>query len=266
MLLGPGGRIKCSIAKSHRCNLLQPSPRVSTMARDRPNRYTVITVVCICEFNNFRYIIPNMRYSRQVAREGSSAIEELAVPQGTELFGADQAPRGLYLLRSGHVRLLGVDQVILDNLNPGSVFGEKALLGHPVLKRQTAVAVSGAKITLFKKAGLKLQLQNDPYLATRTMKALGLRLDGYEQVIRDFVRERAERRLAYLLLRIAPRRHGWVKIPFPLTNPDLSNMVGTSRWRISNLLNQFQKLGLLRRQPDLWINREALRKYLKTRQ
>ena len=38
---------------------------------------------------------------------------------------------------------------------------------------------------------LKLQMQEDPYFATRTIKALGLRLDGYEQVIRDFVRERA---------------------------------------------------------------------------
>lgn len=207
-----------------------------------------------------------MRQPQRSVRRGSIAVEKLSVPQGTELFGADQAPRGLYLLRSGHVRLLGLDEVILDNLNPGSVFGEKALMGHPVLKRQTALAVSAAKITLFKKAGLKQHMRDDSYFATRTIRALGLRLDSYEQVIRDLVKEGAGRRLAYLLLRLAPSRHGWVKIPFPLTNPDLSNMVGTSRWRISNLLNQFQKRGLLRRQPDLWIQREALRKYLKKHQ
>jgi CRP-like cAMP-binding protein len=207
-----------------------------------------------------------MRQPQRRVRGGPSAVEELAVPQGAELFGADQAPRGLYLLRSGHVRLLGVDEVILDNLSPGSVFGEKALLAHPVLKRQTALAVSAAKITLFRKAGLKQHMRDDSYFATRMIRGLGLRLDSYEQVIRDFVKEGAGRRLAYLLLRLAASGHGWVKIPFPLTNPDLSNMVGTSRWRISNLLNQFQKRGLLRRQPDIWIQREALRKYLKKHQ
>jgi CRP-like cAMP-binding protein len=206
-----------------------------------------------------------MRHSDRVEGRGQNAGEDLAVPNGAELFGGNQAPLGLYLLRSGHIRLLGVDGVILDNLSPGAVFGEKALLGRPVLKRQTAVAVSAVKITLFRKAGLKLQMQDDLYFAIRMMKALGLRLDGYEQVIRDLVREPAEQRLAHLLLRIAPSRPGWVRIPFPLTNPDLSNMVGTSRWRISNLLNGFQKRGLLRRQPDFWIQRAALRKYLKER-
>jgi CRP-like cAMP-binding protein len=202
-------------------------------------------------------------FSDRIAVRGPSAVEELAVPQGTELFGVSHAPKGLYWLRSGHVRLFGTDDVVLDNLNPGSVFGEKSFLGHPVLKRQTAVAISAAKITLFKKARLAPQMQNDPHFATRMLKALSLRLDGYERVIRDFVREPAERRLAYLLLRIAPSRPGWVRIPFPLTNPDLSNMMGTSRWRVSHLLNQFQKQGLLRRQPGLWIQRAALRKYLK---
>jgi CRP/FNR family cyclic AMP-dependent transcriptional regulator len=204
-----------------------------------------------------------MRLPDRIAEHGPNAVEELAVPQGTELFGVGQAPRGLYWLRSGHVRLFGADDVVLDNLNPGSVFGEKSLLGHPVRKRQTAVAISAARITLFKKARLQPQMLNDPHFAIRMLKALGLRLDGYEQVIRDLVREPAERRVAYLLLRIAPSRPGWVRIPYPLTNPDLSNMVGTSRWRVSHLLNQFQKQGLLRRQEGLWIQRAALRKYLK---
>jgi CRP-like cAMP-binding protein len=179
------------------------------------------------------------------------------------LFGADRAPGGLYLLRSGHVRLFGADDVILDHLNPGCVFGEKALLGHPALKRQTAVAVSPLKVTVFRKTALERQMQDDPHFATRALKALGRRLDRYEQVIREFVREPADRRLAFMLLRLAPSRPGWVRIPFPLNNPELSKMVGTSRWRISHLLNRFQALGLLRRRPGLWIQREALRKYLK---
>ncbi len=179
------------------------------------------------------------------------------------MFGAHRAPGGLYLLRSGHVRLIGADEIILDHLNPGSVFGEKAFLGRPALKRQTAIAASPVKITLFKKTGLQRQMQRDPHFATRTLKALGRRLDRYEQIIREFVREPADRRLAYMLLRMAPRRPGWVRIPFPLNNPELSRMVGTSRWRISHLLNRFQALGLIRRRPGLWIHREALRKYLK---
>ena len=179
------------------------------------------------------------------------------------MFGAHRAPGGLYLLRSGHIRLFGADEIILDHLNPGSVFGEKAFLGRPALKRQTAVAVSPVKITVFKKTALERLMQDDPHFATRTLKALSRRLDRYEQIIREFVREPADRRLAYMLLRIAPSRPGWVRIPFPLNNAELSKMVGTSRWLISRLLNRFQVLGLIRRRPGLWIQREALRKYLK---
>jgi len=187
--------------------------------------------------------------SNRISGRCPIAVEELSVPQGTELFGADRAPAGLYLLRSGHVRLFGADETILDHLNPGAFFGEKAFLGRPALKRQTAVAVSPVKITVYKKTALQRQMQDDPHFATRTLKALGRRLDRYEQVIREFVREPADRRLAYMLLRVAPSRPGWVQIPFPLSNPELSKMAGTSRWRISHLLNCFQTLGLLRRRP-----------------
>jgi CRP-like cAMP-binding protein len=204
-----------------------------------------------------------MLRSDRTARHGASAVEDLAVPMGTELFGADRAPGGLYLLRSGHVRLSGVNEVVLDYLNPGSVFGEKILLGHPVVKRQTALTVSAVKVTIIKKAALARKMQDDPYFATRILKALSRRLERYEQAIRDFVEEPAKRRLAYLLLRIGPSRTGWVRIPLPFTNPELSKMVGTSRWRISRLLSRFQALGLIRRREGFWIQREALRKYLK---
>lgn len=186
-------------------------------------------------------------------------------PEGITLFDGDRPARQLYLLRSGHVVLTNSRGAIVDYLAPGSFFGEKCLLrsGHP---DQIATSLSPVSVHVFSKPELFHRLQQDRRFALRLLKALALRLDRYEQALGDFVTERIERRLARLLLRLAPAkpRSGWVCLECSPTNPELARTIGTTRWQVSHYMRRFRQSGWLERRPGLWVQRDSLKAFLET--
>jgi CRP-like cAMP-binding protein len=187
----------------------------------------------------------------------------VSFPKGTILFDHDSGSRRIYLLRAGDVRLTSRDEAILDYLTPGSFLGEKSLLGAPS-GSQTATALTPVDTIAFRQTELLAEMKRDPRFALRLLKDMAQRLDRYEETIRDLVAAQADVRLARLLLRHAPSRQraAWVRLPIAFTNLELAKMVGTTRWRISHLLNRFHKLGWLRRDDGLWVQREGLRAFL----
>lgn len=185
-------------------------------------------------------------------------------PAGTRIFGPDHGAQRVYQLISGHVQLRNGPEVIVDQLAPGDFFGEKCLLPSG-RNDQVAIALSAVIVLAYRKSQLLRGLQRDPHAAGRLLKNLTRRLDRYENAIRDFVTEPAERRLARLLLRLMPARpvSGWIRLPLRVTNGDLGRMAGLTRWRVSHFLNRFRRLGWLTRGPEgLRINREGLKDFL----
>ena len=130
--------------------------------------------------------------------------------------------------------------------------------------KQAATALSPVEAIAYRKADLLAEWRRDPASALRLVKDLVMRLERYEELICDLVVEKTDIRLARLLLRMAPERPatGWVRLPIPFSNVELAQMVGTTRWRVSHLLSRFQRLGWLRRERDLWLQREGILEYL----
>jgi CRP/FNR family cyclic AMP-dependent transcriptional regulator len=188
---------------------------------------------------------------------------DLHFPAGINLFDLEHPSDRLYLLHSGQIRLSGDHGTIIDYLQPGCFFGEKLLL-RPRGGKLIARSLSPVEVSAFRKSDLLYHLQRDRRFALQLLRNLAFRLDRYEQTIGDFVTERAERRLARRLFRLAPARpsSGWVRFPFTPTNLELARMVGTTRWRISHFMSHFQQLGWLRRDKGLWIHREGLQEFL----
>lgn len=183
----------------------------------------------------------------------------LRFAEGTILFDSGHPCRRVYLLRSGYVQLLSGREAVLDLLVPGTFFGQQSLL--PAARAAViAKAVSPATASVFAKSEVLRRMSEDRRFALALLKSLVRRLDGYEEKIRDFVVEPAQTRLVRLLLRLAPPRpaQGWVRLPCPLSNPDLARMIGTTRERVSHFLNDLQRRGWVRREQTLWIQREGL--------
>jgi CRP/FNR family transcriptional regulator, cyclic AMP receptor protein len=184
-------------------------------------------------------------------------------PAGIYVFDRQHPSRQVYWLRSGRVQLSSGREAILDHLTRGDWFGEKLLLTSRRIDL-VAKTLSPVKVIAFRKSELWEQLRRDRRLARQVLKNLALRVDRYEEAIRNFITEPAERRLAHALVRLLPSRpaSGWVRLPSNFTNPELARIVGTTRWHISHFVNRFQQLGWLRRQEGLWVQREGLQAFL----
>lgn len=207
-----------------------------------------------------------LRTPRCGVRQNTQRGTSLSFPATTRVFGPDHPTHRIYQLNSGHVQLRNGPDAILDQLAPGDFFGEKCLLA-PRRSNQVATALSQVLATAYRRSELLHCLRTDPRFARQLLKNLTFRLDRYENAIRDFVTEPAERRLARLLFRFMPARpaSGWIRLPLRATNIELARMVGTTRWRVSHFLNHFQRLGWLsRHQQELLIYREGLRDFLES--
>ena len=204
--------------------------------------------------------------SRKLRRRASKGVV-LNFPARTRLFDGHQAPRYVYLLRSGQVRISRGSEAIVDYLGRGDFFGEQSLLS-PGATGQIAETLSPVKVAVFRKSELVDCLRRDRRFALRLLRSLALRLNRTEQMIHAFVTDPAERRLARLLLRFVPAStvSGWVRLRFSPSNAELAKTVGTTRWRIAHFMRHFQDLGWLARRPGLWAHCEGLREFLKVGQ
>jgi len=186
-------------------------------------------------------------------------------PARAKLFDLDRASRRVYLLRSGRVQLAWGHEAIVDYLAPGNFFGEQCLLGARH-RGQIATSLSPVEVSAFRRSELLDRVQKDRRFALQLVKNLALRLNRYEQIIRDSVAEGAERRLARLLFRFLPARAGagWVRLQFNPSNPELAKTIGTTRWRIAHFMRKFHELGWLDRRPELWVRTEGIQEFLQS--
>ena len=184
-------------------------------------------------------------------------------PAKTKLFDLEHAPRRVYLLNSGSVQLTHGRAAILDYLTRGDFIGEQCLLG-PQYQSHIAMSLAPSQVYAFSKTELLNLIQKDRRFAMRLLKNLAVRLNRYEETIRDSIAYGAEQRLVRLLLRFLPPRaaSGWVRLRFSPTNSALAKTIGTTRWRVAHFMHRFQELGWLDRRPDLWVRTEGIREFL----
>jgi CRP-like cAMP-binding protein len=192
-----------------------------------------------------------------------NAESVLHFPARAKLCSPDNLSSHVYLLRGGQVRLSHGDEVIVEHLNPGDFFGEDSLL-RPRHRYEVATSLTPVTVSAFRSSQLLDRVQQDRRFAMRLLRSLASRLGRRRQVIRDFVAEPAERRLAWLLFRLAPVRpvSGWVRLNLSLSNSQLAKTIGTTRARISHFMQHFRQLGWLERRPELWVRREGLQGFL----
>jgi len=199
------------------------------------------------------------------ARRGLKRPASMAFPGGSHLFDPGHPSREIYWLRSGRLQLSSDQEATLDILMRGDFFGIKNLLTSRRIN-EVAKALSPAEVVVFRKRDFLKRLRQNPRFAWQVLRNLAQRIDRYEEVIREFVTEPAARRLAHALVRFAPPhpKTGWVRLVTNPTNPELARMVGTTRWRISHFLNEFQRQRWVRRQEGLWVELEGLQAFLRS--
>ena len=176
----------------------------------------------------------------------------------------------VYFIETGQIKLLLLSpegkECLLAIHGSGDIFGELCLAGLGA-RHETAVAMKETKVKQIPCAQFFARLSRDA-LSEGFVRYLAVRIADQQQVIANLVTVDSEQRLGQTLLQLArtmgkkdPRS---IRIEPKISHEELSEMVGTTRPRISFFMQRFRNLGLIETNSDhfLIIKENKLTDYL----
>jgi CRP-like cAMP-binding protein len=172
---------------------------------------------------------------------------------GAIFFYQDQPATTLYVLIEGRVKFTQVtadgQQVLLRVIGPGEMFGAVAALGdavHPA----TAEAHVDCLALAWRSEVVADLMARFPRLALNALRFMAERLKEFQDRYREMATERAERRIARTLLRLAGQLGRQVDegvlIDLALTRQDIAEMSGTTLFTASRILKAWQQQGIVK--------------------
>jgi len=178
-------------------------------------------------------------------------------------------PEFLYLLETGHVSLVSLDESgperILHVFGPGDVFGE--ILFSVERRPFDAVAVDEVRVAIMPRTTFLQLMQTVPLLGFNFIRLISDRLVTAERDLAALSRTWAKPRLVHLLLKLADNlgevTPQGVLIGVPVTHEALANMIGASRVRVTSYVTQLRRAGFLSKRGRLLLLRtEGLKSWL----
>jgi len=176
----------------------------------------------------------------------------------------------VYFIESGQVKLLMLSpegkECLLAIHTAGDTFGELCLAGSGP-RPETAIAMENTKLKGFLASSF-FQHLNRNFLVEGFVHYLAGRVGDQQQVIANLITVDSEHRLGETLLRLAhklgQRDPRSVRIAHKITHEELSEMVGTTRPRVTQFLRKFRSLGLVEMTAErfLIVKEKKLADYL----
>lgn len=203
--------------------------------------------------NNFA---KRFRESLQYATFKFPAIR---VPKNQHVYiNGDQAD-SVYFIQSGQIKLLMVSpegkECLLTIHTVDDTFGELSLVG-PGVRQDTATAMQDAVLLRIPCAAFLAHL-NKNSLVECFLQYLTTRMGDQQRIIANLVTVNSAHRLGGTLLLLAqklgqpdPRS---TRIEQRITHEELSEMVGTTRPRITQFMLHFRALGLIEITPERFL-------------
>jgi CRP/FNR family transcriptional regulator, cyclic AMP receptor protein len=176
----------------------------------------------------------------------------------------------MYFITTGQVKVImlspGGKECLLDIYTVDDYFGESCLSQN--LRSETAIAMSNAVVK--EMTGAKfLALLTERGLVGDFVRQLAARVVEQQQIITNLVTIDCEYRLGEVLLRLARKLGACdaLGLSQKISHQELSQMVGTTRPRVSEFMQRFRDRGLIGATPDSRILVRVLRlqEYLETR-
>ena len=176
----------------------------------------------------------------------------------------------VYFIESGQIKLLILSpegkECLLAIHSAGDIFGELCLSGLGS-RLETATAMKATILKQIPASQFLARLSRDSLLEG-FVRYLAVRIADQQQVIANLVTVDSEQRLGKTLLQLArtlgKKDQQNTRIELKISHDELSEMVGTTRPRISLFMQRFRNLGLIETNLDrfLVINEKKLTDYL----
>jgi CRP/FNR family transcriptional regulator/CRP/FNR family cyclic AMP-dependent transcriptional regulator len=183
----------------------------------------------------------------------SKGMRRRTYKRGEVLFHRDDQGSLLYCILSGHVRIYlptGTgEEVTLDVLKPGEIFGELAVFDD-LPRSASAMAVEDVVVVTLDRTHVLSSLSEYPRAAGRILAELSGRLRQTNQMLEDIITLDVPGRICKKLLELArdhgtPTPHG-VVIGIRFTQQELASMIGATRESTNKVLRNFQARGLIK--------------------
>jgi CRP-like cAMP-binding protein len=169
---------------------------------------------------------------------------------GDSVFSQGDQANAIFYIQSGKVKLTVVSmsgkEAVIAHLPASSFFGEASLAGQQ-LRISSAYAIEPSSIMRIEKSVMQGLLHRDLEFAEQFLAHLLSRNIRMESDLVDHLFNSSEKRLARLLMLMA--NFGQESKPIPviakISQETLSEMIGTTRSRVSFFLNRFRDLGYI---------------------
>jgi CRP/FNR family cyclic AMP-dependent transcriptional regulator len=194
----------------------------------------------------------------------------LKIARHANVYSCGDQDEMLYFIESGQVKLLMLSsegkECLLAIHGAGDIFGELCLSGLGG-RLETATAMQATTLKQVPRDKFFARLGRDS-LFEGFVRYLAVRVADQQQVIANLVTVDSEQRLGQTLLQLGrtmgkkdPRS---IRIELKISHEELSEMVGTTRPRISMFMQRFKNLGLIEANKDhfLIIKEHKLTGYL----
>ena len=196
---------------------------------------------------------------RESLRQETLHSRAITVAKHDHVYTCGDNDELVYFIESGQIKLLMVSpegkECLLAIHTTGDMFGELCLSGSSS-RLETATAMEETVLKQIPCSRFFARLERDK-LFEGFVQYLATRIADQQQVIANLVTVDSEQRLGQTLLNLArtmgkkdPRS---IRIELKITHEELSEMVGTTRPRISVFMQRFRNLGLLETNEDHFL-------------
>lgn len=196
---------------------------------------------------------PFARLARPQIREILDHASSKRYNAGVAIFDEGAPAERFYMLLDGHIRVMRIGahgaKVISLHIPPGQFFGIASALGRDTYPATAVTAVDAVGLSWSSALwhGFVARYEG---LGTETYKTVGARIGEMNDRVMEMATLHVEQRVAHALLRLVNQSgrkvDGGIKIDFPLTRQDLSDMTGTTLHTVSRLLSAWEKQGLVK--------------------
>ena len=200
-----------------------------------------------------RAFLDSAGISRRIARYARASV----------VFAQGGPANSVFYIQQGGVKLSvlsrGGREAIVATLAPGDFFGEGCLAGQP-FRMATATALVPTTVLRIQKRAMMRSLHEQCALSDRFIAHMLVRNLRIEEDLVGQLFNLSEKRLARVLLLLA--RYGDDGAPgrvLPRVSQEtLADMVGTTRSRVNAFMNKFRKLGFIKGNGTLMVDRALL--------
>jgi CRP/FNR family cyclic AMP-dependent transcriptional regulator len=197
---------------------------------------------------------------------GSAGLDrKVAKFRGREtVFAQGDPAKNVMYIQEGGVKLTVVNEIgkeaVVAILRAGDFFGEACLAGQSI-RMVTATAIVFTTVLVIEKNEVLRVLREEHEFSDRFIAHMLSRNLRVEEDLIDQLFNSSEKRLARTLLLLA--RYGAPgqqpqKVILKVSQETLAEMIGTTRSRVNFFMNKFRKLGFIRYNGEIHVNKSLL--------